>query len=124
MTGISPFLGASIGGTSVTVTGGNFQSGAAVMVRGRPARGVSVGGGGSNLTAIVPAHSPVGDVNGDGQVNAVDAPCILRSVAGPTRQAGLPLPRHTGRRQRRAGRLGKRSRYSGVTAITPLSAVL
>jgi hypothetical protein len=54
---VSPGSGTPSGGTSVTITGINFVSGATVTFGGTPATGVSVSNGGTTITATTPAHA-------------------------------------------------------------------
>ena len=53
---IAPTSGPNSGGTTISVAGGNFQTGATVTVGGVPATGVNVTSS-SNLTAVSPAHA-------------------------------------------------------------------
>jgi Malectin domain/Bacterial Ig-like domain/IPT/TIG domain/Glucose / Sorbosone dehydrogenase len=55
VTGISPNTGAPAGGASVTISGTNFVSGAAVTLAGTPATNVVVNSP-TSITAITPAH--------------------------------------------------------------------
>jgi len=59
---IYPTSGPSTGGTSVTIKGSSFQSGASVAFGGVAAAGVTVNSGGTAITAATPAQ-------GDGSVN-------------------------------------------------------
>lgn len=59
--GISPSVGLPVGGNSVTITGANFQTGAAVAFGGVTATSVSVVNS-TTMVCLVPAH-PVGDVS-------------------------------------------------------------
>ncbi len=61
LTSISPTSGPSTGGTSVTLTGQNFLSGATVSFGGTPATSVVVASA-TQITASTPAHAP-GAVN-------------------------------------------------------------
>ncbi|MGI8549989.1 MAG: nidogen-like domain-containing protein [Dehalococcoidia bacterium] len=79
---ISPTRGSSRGGTPFQITGANFVSGATVTFGNRAATGVSVSSDGTSIMGMTPSNPVVGDVNGDRMVNAVDALCILRLVAG------------------------------------------
>ncbi|MGI8554133.1 MAG: protease pro-enzyme activation domain-containing protein [Dehalococcoidia bacterium] len=85
----TPAQGSVRGGTTITIGSSNVQSGATVTVGGFAAVSVPVGGDGT-ITATTPAHPPVGDTNGDGTVNAVDALCLLRFVAGLSETANCP----------------------------------
>ncbi|MBI4494407.1 MAG: IPT/TIG domain-containing protein, partial [Chloroflexi bacterium] len=97
VTSVSPTVGPGRGGTALTISGANFQTGAAASVRhttGSLAASNVVVGSASSLTATAP-RSPeryasgtlsgqlrlVGDVNGNGSVTSLDALCILRAVA-------------------------------------------
>ena len=68
---LSPTSGPTTGGTTVSIVGGNFQSGATVRFGNVAATGVNVTSS-SNLTAVLPAHvaGPVDVVvtNTDGQI--------------------------------------------------------
>ena len=71
---ISPLVGSLNGGTSVTLTGANFLSGATVVFGSAAAKDVVVGSS-TTITALAPAN-PVGLVsvtviNPDGQTSAV-----------------------------------------------------
>lgn len=70
MSKVSPPNGTVSGGTQITVTGTNFQSGATVLVGGQAASIVSTSGT-TSITAVTPAGtagtSPVMVVNPDGQ---------------------------------------------------------
>lgn len=81
LTSAEPFFGSAHGGTSITINGSNFQSGATVALNGQPATSTSISADGKSVVARTPAHSPVGDVNGTGAVDSTDALCVLRSVA-------------------------------------------
>lgn len=59
---VSPASGPLAGGGSVTIAGSGFLAGATVAFGGTPATGVSVGSGGTSITATVPAGS-AGAVN-------------------------------------------------------------
>jgi plastocyanin len=56
VTGVNPTAGATTGGTTVTITGANFQSGASVSFGGAMATNVAFVDSGT-LTAILPAHA-------------------------------------------------------------------
>lgn len=56
VTAVSPGTGSTFGGTTVTITGTGFQSGATVLVGGGPATDVVVTGG-TKITAKTPAHA-------------------------------------------------------------------
>ncbi|MGI8549280.1 MAG: carboxypeptidase regulatory-like domain-containing protein, partial [Dehalococcoidia bacterium] len=90
VTAVLPFTGPSRGGTTITLSGSNFQSGATVTIGGQPATGVSVSPDGTRVTFTTPAIGVIGDVNGDGHVDAVDALCVLRDVAGLAETAACP----------------------------------
>ncbi|MGI8549230.1 MAG: IPT/TIG domain-containing protein, partial [Dehalococcoidia bacterium] len=77
----APFTGPSRGGTVITISGSNFQSGATVVFGDKPGAAVSVSADGRTITVTTPALPLIGDVNNDGNVNAVDALCVLRDVA-------------------------------------------
>jgi len=80
-TSISPTKGSVNGGSTVTITGGRFQSAPTVCFGGTPgdatcpsenqATSVTVAAGGASLTAVAPAHVvgtvPVTVINGDGE---------------------------------------------------------
>jgi hypothetical protein len=53
---VSPASGTSLGGTDITITGANFQSGATVKVGGTAATNVTVVSA-TSITATVPAHA-------------------------------------------------------------------
>ncbi len=53
---VSPGLGSTAGGTSITITGANFRTGAMVTLGGTVATGVVVGSA-SSITALTPAHA-------------------------------------------------------------------
>ncbi|MBI4491310.1 MAG: IPT/TIG domain-containing protein [Chloroflexi bacterium] len=107
VTAISPTRGSVRGGTSVTLTGANFQGGATAAFRhstgSLPASNVAVGGA-TSLTATAP-RSPehyasgqlrlIGDVNGNGSVTAVDALCVLRRVAALLATTACPADKLT-----------------------------
>lgn len=59
---VSPALGPASGGTSITVTGTNFRTGATVLVGGAAATAVTVQGS-TSLTATTPARSSIGRVD-------------------------------------------------------------
>jgi hypothetical protein len=61
VTAIAPVSGPATGGTSVTITGTGFLSGASVLIGGTAATGVSVTSS-TSITAVTPAHS-AGTVN-------------------------------------------------------------
>lgn len=61
ITSISPNSGSYAGGTSVTITGSNYQTGATVTLGGTAATGVTVASS-TSITATTPAHA-VGAVN-------------------------------------------------------------
>ena len=54
---VTPTQGSSHGGTSFTLTGTNFGTGATVTVGGVPATDVQVSGDGQSLTAVTAAHA-------------------------------------------------------------------
>src|SRR4029079_16841452 len=56
VSGIAPGTGPSTGGTSVTLTGTNFATGATVTIGGAAATNVSVANAGT-ITATTPAHA-------------------------------------------------------------------
>lgn len=56
VTAVSPGTGSTFGGTTITITGTGFQSGATVLVGGGPATDVVVTGG-TKITAKTPAHA-------------------------------------------------------------------
>ena len=56
VSGVSPGTGPIVGGTSVTITGIDFQTGATVTFGGVAATGVTVGGA-TSITATTPAHA-------------------------------------------------------------------
>jgi hypothetical protein len=56
VTSISPNSGPTGGGTSVTITGTNFQTGATVRIGGSPATSVNVANS-TSITAVTPAHA-------------------------------------------------------------------
>jgi hypothetical protein len=56
VTGVAPNSGPTGGGTTVTISGVNFASGATVTFGGTPATGVSVASS-TSMTAVTPAHS-------------------------------------------------------------------
>ncbi|MGI8553670.1 MAG: dockerin type I domain-containing protein, partial [Dehalococcoidia bacterium] len=89
LTGLTPSQGSVRGGNAITIRSSNVQSGATVTVGGYAATNVQVGADGG-ITATTPAHPMVGDVNGDNTVTAVDALCLLRSVAGLTETTACP----------------------------------
>ncbi len=68
---VAPVQGPAIGGTAVTVNGTGFVEGATVTFGGTPATGVSVGAGGTSISATTPPHTPgaatVVVTNPDGQ---------------------------------------------------------
>jgi len=74
VTAVSPASGSTAGGTSVTVTGTGFQSGAGLSFGGTPATGVTVNGG-TSLTATTPSHAAgavnVALTNPDGQTGTL-----------------------------------------------------
>jgi phosphatidylserine/phosphatidylglycerophosphate/cardiolipin synthase-like enzyme len=72
VSGINPNTGTTAGGTSVTITGANFQSGATVSIGGTAATGVVVSNV-TTITATTPAHTA-------GAVNVV--------VTNPDNQSG------------------------------------
>ena len=85
---LSPTSGPTTGGTTVSVVGGNFQSGATVRFGGVAATGVNVTSS-SNLTAVSPAHvaGPVDVVvtNTDGQIATLTGAFTYTAlVSGPT----------------------------------------
>ncbi|MBI4493220.1 MAG: IPT/TIG domain-containing protein [Chloroflexi bacterium] len=81
VTFLSPSFGPGRGGTLITISGANFQSGAAATLDGRAATEATFVSG-TSLTARTPAHTrALGDVNGSGSVTSLDALCILRAVA-------------------------------------------
>ncbi len=95
----------SIGGGTITITGMNFRSGAAVYIDGTAASGVTFVNG-TTLTATAPAHAAglalVVVVNTDGQGSvpvrltyAVPTP-VNRAGSGGIAPAVGPLPRATG----------------------------
>ncbi|HJQ71510.1 MAG TPA: IPT/TIG domain-containing protein [Blastocatellia bacterium] len=53
---VSPNTGTTAGGTSITITGSGFTTGATVMVGGVPATSVNVSSG-TTITAVTPAHA-------------------------------------------------------------------
>lgn len=57
VTAVSPSSGPSTGGTVITISGSGFQSGATVTVGGTNATNVSVGTGGSSITATTAARA-------------------------------------------------------------------
>ena len=57
MSGISPASGTTAGGTSVTISGTGFVSGATVTVGGAAATSVTVANTGTSITATTPAHT-------------------------------------------------------------------
>jgi hypothetical protein len=97
VTSVAPASGPAAGGTSVTITGTGFVSGATVSVGGTGAAGVTVAGA-TSITATTPAHAsgPVNVVvtNPDGQsgtlanaFNYLGPPPVISSVspaAGPS----------------------------------------
>jgi len=95
----------SIGGGTITITGMNFRSGAAVYIDGTAASGVTFVNG-TTLTATAPAHAAglalVVVVNTDGQGSvpvrltyAVPTP-VNRAGSGGIAPAVGPPPRATG----------------------------
>ncbi|MHB1047383.1 MAG: IPT/TIG domain-containing protein [Thermoanaerobaculia bacterium] len=97
VTSVSPSTGSTAGGTAVTITGTNFQSGATVSFGGTNATGVTVASA-TSLTATTPAHSAgavsVTVTNTDGGIGTlasgftyVAPPLVLSSISpktGPT----------------------------------------
>ena len=85
---LSPTSGPTTGGTTISVVGGNFQSGATVRFGGVAATGVNVTSS-SNLIAVSPAHvaGPVDVVvtNTDGQIATLTGAFTYTAPAsGPT----------------------------------------
>jgi len=56
VSGVTPATGSSLGGTSVTIAGSNFASGAVVTIGDVPATNVIVVSG-TTITAVTPAHA-------------------------------------------------------------------
>ncbi|MEO6260139.1 MAG: IPT/TIG domain-containing protein [Thermoanaerobaculia bacterium] len=85
---VTPTSGPTTGGTTVSIAGGNFQTGATVRFGGVAATGVNVTSS-SNLTAVTPSHA-VGAVdvvvtNPDGQAVAVSGAFTYTTpVSGPS----------------------------------------
>ena len=118
VSGLSPSSGPATGGTIVTLTGSTFATDGSTTIRfgASPATNVScssttqctatsprgvgtvavtvatLGGASSANNAAKFAYPALGDVNGDGQVSAVDALCVLRQVAGLPSTTACPLP--------------------------------
>jgi PLD-like domain/IPT/TIG domain len=89
VSGIAPASGTAAGGTSVTITGSNFVSGATVTIGGTAATGVQVASSNS-ITATTPAHT-------DGAVNVTVTNPDGRNNTLPngftyTSGGGLPAP--------------------------------
>jgi phosphatidylserine/phosphatidylglycerophosphate/cardiolipin synthase-like enzyme len=86
VTGISPNSGSTSGGTSVTITGTNFASGATVTIGGTPATNVSVVSS-TSITAVTPAHSAgtvnVVVTNADGQSGTLASGFTYTSTPPP-----------------------------------------
>ena len=59
---ISPAIGSTTGGTSVSISGRGFASGATVTIGGAAATNITVQGS-EAITAITPAFSPAGAVD-------------------------------------------------------------
>ena len=57
LSSVSPVAGPTAGGTTVTLAGTGFRTGMLVSFDGVPATGVSVSPGGTQLTAVTPAHA-------------------------------------------------------------------
>ncbi|MGI8549792.1 MAG: IPT/TIG domain-containing protein [Dehalococcoidia bacterium] len=87
---VSPAAGSALGGTAVTISGANFSALTSVMIGGARATFSAVAPNGSSMTVLTPPHQPLGDVNGDAIVNAVDALCVLRSAAVLPATAACP----------------------------------
>ncbi|MBI4491551.1 MAG: SBBP repeat-containing protein [Chloroflexi bacterium] len=92
---ISPNVGPGRGGTTITVGGSNFQTGATVSMDGRAATSRTYVSA-TSLTAVTPQHSrTVGDVNGSGTVTSLDALCLLRNVAALPGTTNCPTEKLT-----------------------------
>jgi hypothetical protein len=59
VSGVSPNIGLTTGGTSVTITGTNFTGATGVSFGGTAATGFSVNGAGTQITVNAPAHASV-----------------------------------------------------------------
>jgi hypothetical protein len=89
LSGVAPDVGWA-GQTQVTVYGSGMAPGDTITFGQSPGVDLSVNGAGSQMAAQTPALTPFGDVNGDGQVTAADALCILRLVAGLPATSACP----------------------------------
>ena len=90
---ISPTSGPTTGGTSVTITGTNFASGATVLFAGTPATGITVANS-TTITATTPAR-PAGSAHvtvtsADGQSATLNNGFTFETAAAPTISSVAP----------------------------------
>jgi len=99
VTSVTPNSGPTGGGTTVTIGGANFVSGATVTFGGAPATGVSVSSS-TSMTAVTPAHSAgpvtVTVTNPDLQSASLTAGFAYVNPTGPTVTSVTPNSGPTG----------------------------
>jgi hypothetical protein len=94
VTAITPTFGALAGGTSVTITGSGFLTGATVTIGGVPATGVTVGSA-TSITATTPVGTAgaknVVVTNPDAKVGTLAGGFYYSDLAAPTVASILPI---------------------------------
>jgi IPT/TIG domain len=109
---VAPQSGATVGGTSATITGTGFQAGASVTLGGVAATNIAVNAGGTAITLLIPRHAAgvvaVVVTNPDGQgatlpssftyetVKALPPARPPATAGGATPPSALPPPRPGG----------------------------
>ncbi len=95
VSGVTPAVGSSAGGTSVTITGNNFVSGATVSFGGTPATNVTVTGL-TSITVTAPAHMSgqvnVVVTNADGQSGTLANALVYNQTVAGLQYYSLPNP--------------------------------
>ncbi len=93
---VTPNSGSSLGGTSVTIGGTNFEPNATVTFGGNRATGVTVNGAGTSITLSTPAHAAgavdITVINPDGGTATLSAGYTYTAAPAPTINSGGVSP--------------------------------